>query len=68
MITGGADHTIRLWDLETGLGTRTLTSDKVVNAIDIQRTSGLLASGHTDKVIKVWDTRTTGEDGTRFLA
>lgn len=57
VITGGWDHAIRFWDLETGGTVVTMNGTKVVNSMDFYENTGLLASGHPDGHVRIWDSR-----------
>ncbi|KXS11944.1 WD40 repeat-like protein, partial [Gonapodya prolifera JEL478] len=55
--SGGWDHAVRGWDVETGVERRAMTCDKVVLSIDHSPLSTMLATGHADGVVRIWDPR-----------
>jgi ribosome biogenesis protein YTM1 len=59
--TGGWDHSIRSWDVEQQVNTTTKICEKVVLDVDYSSHSKLLATGHADNVIRLWDPRTEGK-------
>ena len=65
IVTGGYDHCIRTWDVLTGGMLHTLHSNKVVTSMSTPSTSQqcsnpfLIASGHTDEKVRIWDTRSS---------
>ncbi|KAG0309083.1 WD repeat-containing protein 12 [Dissophora globulifera] len=58
LYSGGWDHSVRVWDVENHVNVTTKNCEKVVHALDYSQHSGLLATGHADPVIRLWDPRT----------
>lgn len=53
--TGGADNSIRLWDVDSGLELRALTGHQNwIRSLAVSRNGELLASGSNDKTVRVW--------------
>eukprot|EP00698_Gefionella_okellyi_P006238 TRINITY_DN15632_c0_g1_i1.p1 TRINITY_DN15632_c0_g1~~TRINITY_DN15632_c0_g1_i1.p1 ORF type:complete len:413 (-),score=46.90 TRINITY_DN15632_c0_g1_i1:88-1326(-) len=58
LISGGWDHTVRVWDPELQTNVRALAnSDSVVQSVSYSLPGKLIASGHTDRIARVWDAR-----------
>lgn len=58
--TGGWDHSIRSWDVENETNLVTKNCEKVVLDVDYSAHSRLIATGHTDNVLRLWDPRSEG--------
>ena len=59
MVTGSWDHSIKVWDMETQDCLLTLNGSKVVACMDTSyHTAGIVATGHPDCVVRLWDVRT----------
>lgn len=59
--TGGWDHSIRSWDVEQQVNLTTKNCEKVVLDVDYSSNAKLLATGHTDSLIRLWDPRSEGK-------
>ena len=55
IVSGSADKTIKLWDLNTYQCIQTLKGHEHFVYSIIQLNDGKIASGSTDKTIKLWD-------------
>ena len=67
LATGGEDHTVRIWDPDTGIQRSVLEGHKsVVNAVCAFMLDGtaLLASGGGDRVVRTWNAETGGQGPT----
>jgi len=55
--SGSYDHSIRLWDVERQSCTNVWNGSKVISSLDFSLHANLLASGHEDSLIRLWDPR-----------
>jgi len=59
LITGSWDHSLKLWDVERQDCLVTLNGTRVISCLDTAYYStGIVASGHPDCTIRLWDIRT----------
>merc|ERR1711879_327842 len=54
------DHSIRSWDLPTGICTKKMYCGTSIYSISCAKESPLILSGHADRTIRLWDPRSTG--------
>ena len=57
LYSGSWDGTVREWQLDVGSPSATLTGQAAVLCVDVSLSSGLIASGHTDHAMRLWDSR-----------
>lgn len=55
------DHSLRIWDVETGANTSTMNCTKALHCLSVGgESSSMLASGGADHVLRIWDPRLPG--------
>lgn len=57
MYSGSWDGQIKEWQVDVESSSATLGGQAAVIALDVSLSSQLMASGHTDHVLRVWDSR-----------
>jgi ribosome biogenesis protein YTM1 len=57
IVSGSWDHSLRFWDVESGVCTSHLDGNKVILSLDASEHNGLIATGHCDKSVRTWDPR-----------
>ncbi|KAI8802082.1 WD40-repeat-containing domain protein [Cladochytrium replicatum] len=60
MYSGGSDHAVRCWDISSASNINTMNSEQTVLCVKASRTNSLIASGHVDNAIRIWDQRDEG--------
>lgn len=67
LITGSWDHSIKLFDVEKQNCILTLNGSRVVACLDSSyHSEGVLATGHPDCTIRLWDIRANNKDGSEI--
>lgn len=61
LFSGGWDHTVRAWDVEQQVSTATWTCNKVVTSLCNQPGGQMMATGHPDNCVRLWDARAGGD-------
>ena len=67
IISGSYDNTIRCWDTNTMENKQTMTGNKVIISMDYNKKNELIATGHEDNGIRIWDLRTDAKVVTKQL-
>jgi ribosome biogenesis protein YTM1 len=62
--SGSWDHSVRGWDVETQSDTAVMSGGHAVTSVAVMNVGAqrgaLVASGHTDRIVRVWDPRSGG--------
>jgi ribosome biogenesis protein YTM1 len=61
LVSGSWDHSLRFWDVESGVCTKHFDGNKVILSLDHSELNGLVATGHADKTVRTWDPRVSFE-------
>ena len=59
--SGGMDRRIVSWDVENGQLNNSMNCTHAVTSLDYSPQSGIIASGHPDHCIRLWDPRTKSD-------
>lgn len=57
LFSGGWDHAIRMWNLQEESNIATFNCENAVLDLKQSELSALLASGHSDNAVRLWDSR-----------
>jgi len=55
--SGSWDGTVREWQVDVGSPSATLAGQAAVLCVDVSLGAALIASGHTDHTLRIWDSR-----------
>jgi ribosome biogenesis protein len=68
LTTSSWDHSIKVWDVERQDCLLTLNGQRVVTCIDTSYyTAGIVASGHPDCTVRLWDVRTSEKQSSSLV-
>jgi ribosome biogenesis protein YTM1 len=68
IITGSWDHTLKVWNVERQESLLTLNGSRVISCMDASTLSpAVVATGHPDCTIRLWDVRTDSGDAASSL-
>jgi len=62
LFTSSWDHSIKSWDIETQNNILTLNGSKVATCLTRCQNSNVVASGHPDCTVRLWDMRVSGKN------
>uniref|UniRef100_A0A7S3Q0R3 Ribosome biogenesis protein WDR12 homolog n=1 Tax=Chaetoceros debilis TaxID=122233 RepID=A0A7S3Q0R3_9STRA len=62
IITSSWDHSIKTWDVESQNNILTLNGSKVVTALGRCHNSDVVATGHPDCTVRLWDMRSSSKN------
>jgi ribosome biogenesis protein len=59
IFSGGWDNSLRVWDVDASKCITTLTGPLPVHDVSYSMPTGLVATAHSDRAVRIWDPRTT---------
>ena len=62
VVTSSWDHSVKVWNMEREECGLTLNGSRVVSCMDLSRHSPVVATGHPDCTVRLWDVRTEGSE------
>jgi len=69
LVTGSWDHSIKVWDMERQENVLSLNGSRVVACLDTSHHSeGIVATGHPDCSIRLWDVRTASQENSMAVS
>ncbi|KAI8926646.1 WD40-repeat-containing domain protein [Entophlyctis helioformis] len=57
--SGSQDHSVRQWDVQAEANTSTMNCETVVNCMSYSKESQVIATGHADRAVRLFDPRST---------
>lgn len=60
LYSAGADHAVRVWDIESGTNTRSLAGSRVISGLDFSAEANLVAAAEFDGAVRIYDPRSAG--------
>eukprot|EP01126_Amoeba_proteus_P015165 TRINITY_DN1674_c0_g1_i2.p1 TRINITY_DN1674_c0_g1~~TRINITY_DN1674_c0_g1_i2.p1 ORF type:complete len:455 (-),score=85.23 TRINITY_DN1674_c0_g1_i2:34-1398(-) len=61
VVSASWDHSIRIWDVESGRSTTTLNGNSAIYGLSVLQ-SGLFVTAHADRTVRMWDQRQEGKE------
>ncbi|KAM9983108.1 hypothetical protein ACTFIZ_005734 [Dictyostelium cf. discoideum] len=61
MLSGSMDSKIRLWDVSTLIANDTISTPAPLTHLDYSLESGLIVTAHKDRIVRIWDPRSSDE-------
>ena len=69
LVTGSWDHSVKVWDMERQENILSLNGSRVVACLDTSHHSeGIVATGHPDCTIRLWDVRTSTQENSMAVS